>query len=649
MICPSCNHENEMSADVCFTCGHRFASATSLTRGAVVAGRYEILARIGSGGMGVVFKAHDRALDELAALKVLRPDVAHEPILAKRLRTEIKLARRILHPNVCRIHDFGQDGELSFISMEYVDGADLRRLMRGQPFETEVAFETCDQLAQGLAAIHRAKIVHRDLKTANVMRDTNGIVKLMDFGIAKQIGGASSGGATATGQIIGTPQYMSPEQAQGEVIDARSDVYALAIVVFEIFTAKLPFEAETPVAVILKQIQETPPLDAPMAERIPLALRGVLKRALAKNREARYASADEMLVALRAAHEDVCPRLETAASPSAQPAGEGARTDGAALHPTPPASERPAVDRPSRAHDPGDTVVDEPRHATPVSPAVPVLRPRQPRPSTAPRPRAATTRRFLTLGLVVAAAACVIAVLAAGIVAFRWTNRRAPASAAGSTEAASSTPGSAGSSSPVPAGLGNAGHDAPGARRVTSAASSPAKSARDSGAPGGATLALSAPGPSPRSSPAGGRRAVADRMPTPQSRAGQPAPPTAEPTQATKREPTPSPTPPPTPVPTPPPTPAPAIRAPLPEGAQPVSAPAVRKGRFRLAVTPWARVTIDDKEQGTSPIPDVELPVGKHLVVLSHPHFRPLRRSFTIRAGETTTLTINLSEVGVLR
>src|SRR5258708_8544117 len=184
MRCPFCRAENDDSADVCFKCGR---GLFALTQGHVVASRYEILATLGQGGMGTVYKAHDRELDEFVALKVLRGDFTSHPEMAKRFRSEIKLARRIRHRNVCGIHEYGQEGHLRYIAMEFIAGVDLRRVLRDRgALAYGDAFEVSIQVAEGLQAIHDAGIVHRDLKTPNIMRHGQGSVSLTDFVIPKQ-------------------------------------------------------------------------------------------------------------------------------------------------------------------------------------------------------------------------------------------------------------------------------------------------------------------------------------------------------------------------------------------------------------------------------------------------------------------------------
>src|SRR5262245_21900497 len=308
MLCPACNAENDAAHESCFSCGQRLGGPPPLKKGSLIAGgRYEILSALGRGGMGMVYRAHDRMLEETVALKVLRPDIAQAPDLARRFRSEIKLARRVTHANVCRIHDYGEDGALGYIAMEIVEGLDLKQLrVREGPLSTAQAFEASAQMADGLQAIHDAGVVHRDLKTSNVMLDAHGRIKLMDFGIAKQMSGATMG-ATAMGHVVGTPEYMSPEQARGMKLDHRSDLYSLGIVIYEIFTGHVPFRGDTPIATIYMSLEQPPPLEGPEAVGIPPALVPVLRKALAKDPRDRFGSASEMAAALRAARKQSLP------------------------------------------------------------------------------------------------------------------------------------------------------------------------------------------------------------------------------------------------------------------------------------------------------------------------------------------------------
>ena len=241
MLCRTCRADIEPTDAICANCGR---ALNALARGELLAGRFEILAVIGSGGMGIVYKAHDRSLEEDVALKVLRPEFASTREAARRFMSEIKLARRVSDRHVCRIHEFGEDGGLRYICMELIDGVNLKQLVQDHgALATEDAYEAGVQIADGLAAIHEAGVIHRDLKTPNIMRDARGIVRLMDFGIAR---GEGSLDLTVAGQVMGTPEYMSPEQALGYKLDLRTDIYSLGIVVYELFTGHVPFHGDNP-------------------------------------------------------------------------------------------------------------------------------------------------------------------------------------------------------------------------------------------------------------------------------------------------------------------------------------------------------------------------------------------------------------------
>jgi serine/threonine-protein kinase len=382
MRCPACGAENEDDAEVCFHCR---ALLGAVTRGAVLGGRYEILSPLGRGGMGAVYRARDRVLEEDVALKVLRADVAGTEERARRFRSEVQLARRVSHWNVCRIHEYGEDGPLRFITMELVEGETLKdALRREERLPAARAFDVSLQVAQGLAAIHQAGVVHRDLKSANIMLDGSGRVRVMDFGIAKP---EAAPGAAPSGYVVGSPEYMSPEQARGLPVDARSDLYALGVVVHEVFTGDVPFRADTPVRTLLLHLEQAPALDAPS---LPEGLRPVLRRALAKDPAARYASAREMEGALREARGDAPARGSTAPvpSPSRRPGFLGA---GAAVLAAVVAAALLAGRRP---RDQPDSVAPTPppvRETTPApSPSSPAATPTAGSPppvvAAAPRP-----------------------------------------------------------------------------------------------------------------------------------------------------------------------------------------------------------------------------------------------------------------------
>jgi len=280
--------------------------------------------------MGMVYKVHDRELDEALALKVLRADLAGNPVAESRFRSEIKLARKVSHPGVCRIFEYGRHGPLSYIVMELVEGVDLRSILREEgTLPTREALEVAIAIGQALRAIHEVGIVHRDLKTSNVMLAAGNRVKLMDFGIAKSTQ-ADGMRATAPGQIIGTPEYMSPEQARGQEIDARSDVYALGVVIYELLTGGVPLSGTTAVETLFKQMNEPPPFETARQKGVPERVLPVLRKALAKKREDRFAAAQELVAA-----------LEEAKAALAQPAGPTVRLPTPTATPAPTGAEAP--------------------------------------------------------------------------------------------------------------------------------------------------------------------------------------------------------------------------------------------------------------------------------------------------------------------
>jgi serine/threonine-protein kinase len=297
MICPACQGDNRAEAQFCFVCG---APMTELRRGQTVAGRYRILAPLAKGGMGTVFRAEDLVTGEQVALKLLAADWARQKEMARRFEDEMELARKVRHRNVCRVVDCGADGVLRYIATEFIEGTDLKRLLQVNGcLPPAKAFDASIQIARGLQAVHDAGIIHRDVKSPNIMVDRAGRYRLMDFDIAKRA--SSDTGPGEGGAVLGTPDYMSPEQARGERLDFRSDIYSLGVVLYEIFTGDVPFHGETSRAVILKHLEEAPALEGPVAAKIPAAALPILRKALAKDRVRRYTRARGLVEALRLA------------------------------------------------------------------------------------------------------------------------------------------------------------------------------------------------------------------------------------------------------------------------------------------------------------------------------------------------------------
>ncbi len=298
MFCPACYTENDPDALACFSCGQTLSPP--IKRGTVLAGRYEIVELIGRGGMGTVYRARDKVLGDKVAVKVLRADLSRRPEMIRRFRSEMSLARKVRHPNVCRIYVAGEEHGRLYLAMELLEGSDLKTLLRNarQGLAPESAFECALQIASGLQALHDVGIVHRDVKPPNVMLDRKGIAHLMDFDIAKQHVAANTDVATATGHVLGTPEYMSPEYARGDHVDGRTDIYSLGVMAYELFTGEVPFRGETPLATVLKHLNDPVPLEGPRAERIPPSLVPVLRKALAKDPDERYSTARGFAVAL---------------------------------------------------------------------------------------------------------------------------------------------------------------------------------------------------------------------------------------------------------------------------------------------------------------------------------------------------------------
>jgi len=273
--------------------------------GTKVAGRFVIERPLGAGGMGAVYLARDEQLGEAVALKVIAGMALLDPGSAERLRREASMARRISHPNVVRMHDLGEENGLLFVSMEYVTGESLAtRIERLGTLTPSQLRPILAQLCEGLAAAHAAGVVHRDLKPANILIDAQERVKLIDFGIARA---DLHAGMTATNMIVGTPEYMAPEQIKGGAVDARTDIYALGAVLYHALTGRPPFRGATPISVGLAHC--TDPVVPPKQLRpdLPVAWDAAVTRMLEKTPAARFAGAHAVLAALSASGDSEAP------------------------------------------------------------------------------------------------------------------------------------------------------------------------------------------------------------------------------------------------------------------------------------------------------------------------------------------------------
>jgi eukaryotic-like serine/threonine-protein kinase len=255
---------------------------------------------LGAGGMGVVYKAHDIELDDLVALKMLRGAALMDGEHLERLKSELKLARKITHANVLRTHDFGDVNGQPFISMEYVRGMTLRYLIEQSgklPFSA--GLRIAKQIAGGLQAAHAVGVLHRDIKPENVILESSGNAKLMDFGIARPIR-RTQAGQTQPGMFVGTPNYSPPEALAGEEVDARSDIYSMGVMLCEMFCGKLPFNASNTMELYIAHSTLPPILPSTLWPEIPKALEAIILRCLEKTAAARFASAAELLNELSA-------------------------------------------------------------------------------------------------------------------------------------------------------------------------------------------------------------------------------------------------------------------------------------------------------------------------------------------------------------
>ena len=303
--CPKCHSDNPENQKFCGECAAPLQLSKDipvtetietpkeeLTTGAVFAGRYQIIEELGKGGMGRVYKAHDTRIKEKIALKLIKPEIASDKKTIERFSNELKFARKIRHKNVCQMFDLGEEKGTHFISMEYVPGEDLKSMIRmsGQ-LAIGTSLSIAKQICEGLSEAHKLGVVHRDLKPSNVMIDKEGNTRIMDFGIARSL---KAKGITGAGVMIGTPEYMSPEQVEGKDVDQRSDVYSLGVILYEMVTGQVPFEGDTPFIIGMKHKGEMPADPKELNTQIPEDLSRVILRCMEKDKEKRYQNAGEV-------------------------------------------------------------------------------------------------------------------------------------------------------------------------------------------------------------------------------------------------------------------------------------------------------------------------------------------------------------------
>src|SRR5579859_973902 len=266
--------------------------------GDVLGGRYEILSLLGEGGMGAVYKARDREVDHLVALKVIRPEMADHPVILARFKQELLTARQVTHRNAIRIYDLSEVDGVKFITMEFVEGCDLRQLLLDNgKLSPQQAVDTIRQVLFALEAAHGAGVIHRDLKPQNIMQEKTGRILVMDFGLARSL---ESDGMTQSVALLGTIEYMSPEQAMGKHLDARSDLFTVGLIFYELLTGKIPYKADTAMASLLKRNQERALPAAEIDASVPKGLSDIVSKCLERDLELRYSSAKEILADLDA-------------------------------------------------------------------------------------------------------------------------------------------------------------------------------------------------------------------------------------------------------------------------------------------------------------------------------------------------------------
>jgi len=309
MKCPKCRKDNLSDSKYCQECAEPLyenllitqtqtlkKAGKALSPGSIFAGKYQIIEEIGKGGMGWVYRAFDREIEEYVAIKIIRPEIADDKNIIQRFRNELKIARKISHKNVCRMFDLNKEGDIVYITMEYVQGEDLQSSIRRMGLlSIGKSIFIAKQICEGLSEAHRLGVTHRDLKPQNIMIDWDGNARIMDFGIARS---RETEGITDSRGVVGTATYMSPEQVEGITVDIRSDIYSLGIILYELVTGCVPFNGNTPMSVALKRILQAPAEPRKINTQIPGELSKVIMTCINKDRDKRYQSTKELLLAL---------------------------------------------------------------------------------------------------------------------------------------------------------------------------------------------------------------------------------------------------------------------------------------------------------------------------------------------------------------
>jgi len=315
--CPKCQFNNPDDTVYCGKCATPLKSPEEISgtktlitpterlqKGSTVAGRYQILEELGRGGMGVVYKAKDTKLKRTVALKFLPPELTHISEIKERFMREAQAAAALDHPNICTVYEFDEAEEKTFISMAYIEGQSLKKTIESGPLELDEGLRIATQVAEGLQEAHNRGVVHRDIKSANIMVTEKGQSKVMDFGLARIAGGTL---VTKEGATMGTIAYMSPEQARGEEVDNRTDIWSLGVVLYEMFGGQLPFKGEHDQAVVYSILKEKPKPVTDLRSEIPMAIGQVVDKALEKDPDNRYQEIEELVDDLKSISEGIVP------------------------------------------------------------------------------------------------------------------------------------------------------------------------------------------------------------------------------------------------------------------------------------------------------------------------------------------------------